>query len=132
MADKSAKLVIVYNADSGAINAVLHALHKALRPETYPCSLCALTYGAVSMHREWKRFLETLPLDVIFHHKDDYAAAYHGAQPDLPAILSAEAGEVPVVLIGADELDALESVAGLIALTKDRLAERYGASDLAA
>ena len=48
------RLLVVYNADSGILNALGHAVHKLVKPETYPCSLCAITYGAVSMRKEWK------------------------------------------------------------------------------
>lgn len=32
---------------------MLDAAHKLISPATYSCSLCALTYGAVSMKRSW-------------------------------------------------------------------------------
>lgn len=125
-------LLIVYNADSGALNAVLHAIHKTLRPQTYPCSLCALTYGMVSMHSKWKEFLASIPCDVVFHHKDDYAAANHGPQPALPAILMREDGKAPEMLVQGKELDALGSLDQLIALVEARLVERLGTQVLVA
>jgi hypothetical protein len=51
------RLILVYNADSGVLNMVKDAVWKVLQPSTYPCSLCALTYGWVSMHERWRRFL---------------------------------------------------------------------------
>jgi len=132
MPHNSVTLLIVYNADSGALNAVLHSIHKTLWPQTYPCSLCALTYGMVSMHKAWKQFLETIPFEVVFHHKDDYAEAYHGPQPALPAILIREDGKAPEMLVHARELDALGSLQQLIALVEARLVERLGTKILAA
>ena len=132
MSTNSAQMLIVYNADSGAVNAVLHALHKAFKPETYPCSLCALTYGTVSMHGQWKRFLDTLPLDIVFHHKDDFAEAYPGAQPDLPAILVTRGESSPDMLVPAQELDTLASLDGLIQVVEERLTKHFGSKMLAA
>lgn len=40
-------LIFVYNAKSGLISAFGDMVHKIVSPATYPCSLCALTYGAV-------------------------------------------------------------------------------------
>lgn len=93
---------------------LLHALHKQFAPDTYPCSLCALTYGPVSMRGEWKQFLDELPMDVVFHHRDDFAADYPGESPDLPAILVAEPGRRLRTIVGAQQLDAMECLSDLI------------------
>jgi hypothetical protein len=50
----SDKLIFVYNADSGILNAIKDLIHKNVSPETYPCSLCAVTYDNLGMKREWK------------------------------------------------------------------------------
>lgn len=117
------RLILVYNADSGLLNAVQDAVWKVVRPATYPCSLCALTYGWVSMHGRWRRFLDRLPFAKVFHHKDDFAAAYPGFAIALPAILIAHPGQVPGILVAAAELDALPDLGALIALVEQRLAE---------
>jgi len=132
MLHNTTTLLIVYNADSGILNAVLHSIHKTLRPQTYPCSLCALTYGMVSMHGKWARFLDKIPFDIVFHHKDDYAAAYPGLQPALPAILLRENGKAPEIMVHDKELDSLEALEQLIALVEARLVERLGTKVLAA
>ncbi len=125
------RLLIVYNADSGLINALMHAVHKQFYPETYPCSLCAITYGAVSMHGEWKRFLDALPLEVVFHHKDDFAESYPelgegGAnETALPAILVGERGAQPKVLLSAPELDATADTLELMESVEERLAAQF-------
>jgi hypothetical protein len=115
------RLILVYNADSGWLNAVKDAVWKVVRPATYPCSLCALTYGWVAMHRRWRRFLDGLAMAKVFHHKDDFAAAYPHIQVALPAILLAEEGAPPQVLVTAAELDALADLPALIALVEARL-----------
>jgi len=49
-----ASLIFDYNAPDGLGAALIDAVHKIVAPESYPCSLCAVTYGAVSMKRRWK------------------------------------------------------------------------------
>jgi hypothetical protein len=127
MGQHAPKFLIVYNADGGIFNMVADGIHKVVSPDTYPCSLCAVSYGLVSMHTPWRKYLKSLPHEVVFHHKDDFAEAYPGHEIALPAILVREAGPMPEVLIGKDELDALEDVNQLIALTQQRLAERKDA-----
>lgn len=94
----------------------MHALHKAVKPETYPCSLCALTYGAVSMRGDWKAFWRALPADVDFYHRDDFTRDFPDLgtggprEVSLPVILLSEAGEEPRVFLSNDELDAMADV----------------------
>ncbi len=125
MDTKPARLILVYNADSGLLNAVKDAAWKVVRPATYPCSLCGLTYGWVSMRGRWRRFLAQLPQARVFHHKDDFALAFPGLAIPLPAILLAEGEAPPQVLVSAAELDALPDLEALIAL----VAARLGVSD---
>ena len=120
------RLILVYNAPSGWLNAIKDAVWKVVRPATYPCSLCALTYGWVSMHGSWRRFLERLPHTTVFHHKDDFAATFPGLEIALPAILIAEPDCAPEALVSASELDALPDLDALMALVEGRLAEVRG------
>lgn len=121
MTSPQSRLILVYNADSGVTNMVKDAMWKVVRPSTYPCSLCALTYGWVSMHGSWRRFLDRLPHAKVFHHKDDFALAFPNHQVALPAILLAPADGAPEVLVSAAELDALPDLDALIALVDARL-----------
>lgn len=131
MNQQSTRLLIVYNADGGVLNALMHAVHKAFRPSTYPCSLCAITYGAVSMHDEWRRFLKSLPMEVVFHHRDDFAETYPGHGVDLPAILLARGDSSLQVLISSSELDRIADTFELMELVEDRLVtESLRAPDL--
>ena len=36
-------LIFIYNANGGIFSAMADAAHKLVSPETYPCSLCAIT-----------------------------------------------------------------------------------------
>lgn len=124
MTSPQSRLILVYDADSGMLNMVKDAVWKVVRPSTYLCSLCALTYGWVSMHGSWRRFLDRLPHTKVFHHKDDFSAAFPGQQVALPVILLAPADDAPQVLVSAAELDALPDLGALIALVEARVAER--------
>lgn len=121
MTQSKPRLVLVYNADTGIIEALMHAVHKQFWPETYPCSLCALTYGAVSMRGDWKRFWQALDAQVDFYHRDDFTRDFPtlgtgGAREvALPSILISEAGEEPRVMISNEELDAMADVDQLMA-----------------
>ena len=120
-------LILVYNADTGLIEALMHAVHKAVRPDTYPCSLCALTYGAVSMRGDWKRFWQKLDADVDFYHRDDFTQNFPTLgtggvrEVVLPVALISEAGEEPRVLISNEELDAMADVEELMGCVNARL-----------
>ena len=117
------RLILAYNADSGIINALMHAVHKQIAPDTYPCSLCAITYGAVSMHADWKLFLDSLPLDIVIHHKDDLESAYPRHGIALPAVLIAQGDDVPRNLVPAQELDAMADTSELMERVEERLIE---------
>ncbi|MCE9571517.1 MAG: hypothetical protein K8W52_00025 [Deltaproteobacteria bacterium] len=112
------RFVFVYNADGGLWNLLQDAAHKVLRPSTYPCSLCALTYGALGMKRSWARVVRSLPGEVVFLHKDE---TRFGAWPGpLPAVLEVIDGAM-IERIGAPELDALRDLDALVALVRARL-----------
>jgi len=124
------KLICVYNADTGLIEALKHAVQKQLFPESYPCSLCALTYGAVSMRGDWKAYWQTLDAQVAFYHRDDFTQDYPmlgtggTREVTLPAILISENGEEPGILISAEELDAMRHVDDLIERVEELFTDR--------
>lgn len=122
--NQTQRLILVYNAKGGLFHMVADAVHKMVSPATYPCSLCAISYGPVAMHGAWKDALARFPGEVEFFHSDDFPAAYPAVQPRLPAILMAEGSGEPCVLIGAEELDSLPSLEALIALLDQRRADR--------
>lgn len=118
----TATLLIVYNADEGLAAALFDAAHKMVAPGTYPCSLCAVSYGAVRMRPAWRAFLRALPYPVRFHHRPDFARAYPAlAAMPLPAILLDDDGEVRTV-VDAATLGGIADVPALIAATRAGLA----------
>ncbi len=124
MSQSKTKLLIVYNADGGILNALVHAVHKTVFPATYPCSLCAITYGTVSMRKVWKQFLDSLGMEKVFHHRDDFAADYPGHEFELPALLIREGDAAPEMLLDPDQLDQMTDVAELIAALELVLSRR--------
>jgi len=70
--DTSLKLIFVYNANSSLFAQLTDYTHKLLKPQTYQCNLCTLTYGNLGMKREWRQFIQTLPYEIQFFHKDEF------------------------------------------------------------
>jgi hypothetical protein len=121
MTDKTPTLILIYNADGGVLNALKDGLHKLLRPQTYPCSLCALTYGAATMRGEWRRFLGGLELPHLFLYRDEFRRDLGGDDLPLPAILLTRGPDEPQVLVSAAELNSLPDLPALIALVGGRI-----------
>ncbi len=118
------KLIFVYNAETGLGNALLDAAHKLISPSTYECALCAITYGAVSMRREWRDYLSGLPFETQFFHRDDFQAAWPGVNAALPAIFVQTSDQPLEVLVGPPDFKTADTVAKLITLCEKRLATR--------
>jgi hypothetical protein len=115
-------LVIVYNADEGLGAALFDAVHKVVRPDTYPCDLCAITYGAVSMKGAWRDWLKARPFPTEFYHRQDFARAYPAlTRLPLPAILRRDEDEL-TLLLGPDEMSADMAVDTLIAAVEAKIA----------
>lgn len=111
------RLIFIYNADGGLVQAALDSLHKTLSPATYPCSLCAVTYGSFRMDPKWRQWLKALAIPAVFQHKDDTPHKHIA----LPAVLAERGGEIEL-LIDAPTLDSIETLNALIAAMEARLA----------
>ena len=114
------KLIFVYNANAGIAAGIMDSIHKTLSPATYPCSLCAITYGAVWMNPTWRAWLKVQAFETIFYHRSDFRGAYPDVEVALPVILVARDGQVET-LVAADEFGEAPTVAALIALIESRL-----------
>lgn len=79
-------LVFVYKADSGLFNTVADIAHKIFSPDTYACSLCALTHGTFTMRAQCKRFIESLDVPCHMLHEDQFRDAYGTVDAALPAV----------------------------------------------
>jgi hypothetical protein len=87
MDKQSEKLIFVYNADSSVFAQVSDAIKKIATPDKYQCNLCMVTYGAVSMKDEWKKFLSTLLFEKEFLHRDEFHEKFPELKEEkMPAI----------------------------------------------
>ena len=112
-------LLFVYNADSGFLNAIRDGVEKITDPEGYGCRLCGLTYGVATMKGGWRRFLNGLPIESKFLHRDEYRKI-HGEGTPLPATFIEEDGKLTLI-ISSSEYNELTTLKGLESLVKTRL-----------
>lgn len=114
------QLIFVYNAGSGLFNTVNDFAHKIISPSTYKCSLCALTYGNFSMKKEWKSFIESLKIETVFLHKNEFEKSYH-LQTNLPSVFIKELAVI-IQLISKEDIDDCKSLHELKNLVSSKLA----------
>lgn len=79
-------LIFVYNADSGLFNTLADIGHKMFSPQTYRCDLCMLTHGVFSEREEWREFVQDLPMESHFLHRDEFRETYPQVDQGLPAV----------------------------------------------
>jgi hypothetical protein len=124
MAYEDRRIIFVYNADSHLLAQLKDYVHKIVAPDTYPCSLCQITFGNLGMKRAWRRFVRELPAEVVFLHRDELIGPYaHLLEHALPAAFLEEDGKVSL-LIAAEVLDRTPDVPALQALVQEQLANK--------
>ena len=106
------KLLFVYNADSGLFNTLSDIGHKIFSPQTYSCNLCAISHGYLSEKKEWRSFIESLPVTCDFMHRDEFISAYPDSSSDYPAVfLTGEEGLIPC--LDADAINQCRNIKDL-------------------
>jgi len=110
-------IIFVYNADSGLLNAMKDWAHKIVSPESYPCSLCALTYDNLGMRRPWREFIKELGYEVEFLHRDELEETYGVKDVLLPAAFIRQDGKLDL-WVTSEAMDACNSLDELQALVK--------------
>jgi hypothetical protein len=118
------KLIFVYNADGGTLNAIMDSAHKLFAPTTYQCSLCAITHGMLIMRKDWKDYMGKLPYETRFYHRDGFRQEWPTQHAPLPAIFMLEEDGSLRTIVEAHELDEQKSIAQLTALLGRKLAAR--------
>lgn len=116
------RLVMVYNANAGILAGVMDSVHKIVSPSTYDCQLCAVTYGLTSMKREWKAFLDETGMELLFHHRPDFRAAFPAAADWPLPLVAVEQGGVLTPLVSAEDFRTIPDLPSLIREVKVRLA----------
>ncbi len=114
------KLIFVYNAKAGLLAGIMDSIHKTVSPGTYPCDLCAITYGMTSMKPEWRRWLKRLTIPTLFFHLDDFRKAWPDAHFSLPAVLAERGGKLEA-LVSPSEFKTIREVSELIVLLEKKL-----------
>lgn len=117
------KLIFVYNADGDFASSIKDTAHKIVSPGSYPCNLCRLTYPLVLTDREWKKFVESLPHEVSFLHRDEFQKQYPSQnQIQLPAVIKEDSSGIRL-LISRNEINKAKSVRELIKLVSNALSK---------
>jgi hypothetical protein len=119
---KNQKLIFVYNADSGLINTVEDYFHKIVKPSTYQCNLCALTFGNLGMKKDWKNYIDELKVDVEFLHKDEFDKEYGLKEVKFPAGFLKSNTDIKL-FITANEINELKTLDELMEFVSKKLSE---------
>lgn len=114
------KLIFVYNADSGLFNLLADAAHRVVRPSTYPCKLCAVTYTFTGMRSEWRDFIQLLGFPVEFLHRDELAEIYGIVDVPLPAVF-VNGEDRTRLWISAADINGCRSLEDLKLLVSERI-----------
>lgn len=116
------KLLFVYNANSGKLNASFDILHKTFSPATYNCNLCRITHGILEENKIWKNFRESSNQEMEFLHIDEFQKQYaskFGHKFTFPIVLAATENGLEV-FISSEEINTLERPEELISLIRER------------
>ena len=104
------RLIFIYNAEGGKINATIDYFHKLVSPNTYDCNLCKLTYDNFGEIKEWERFIRSLSYSVKFKYKDDIDILGLSNEIDFPVLISGKNN----VLLSATEINSFTSLEELM------------------
>jgi len=118
--DAERTLLFVYNAETGLFSVVTDYAHKILSPKTYPCNLCAITYGNMGMNKKWKEFIARLTVPIEFLHRDEFLKRYKLEDTQLPAAFI-KRGESISMLITHSEINECTSVKDLMNLVAKKI-----------
>ena len=113
-------LLFVRNTRAGLGSGLVDRVHKAVSPRTYGCNLSALTYGAFGMRKEWRQFLDALPIAYQVLYCDEFEEDYGGMDDPLPAVFLQKDDRLEV-LVSAAEIEHCLVLRELIVLLRRRL-----------
>jgi hypothetical protein len=116
----AARLIFVYNSESGMLNELVDMIHKLAAPYTHECHLWRLTHSHFGVRREWMKFFDHYGLDVSFLHRDEFTREFFEEKSRYPAIFLANAKNL-TPLISEVEINACNSAQKLMDLLKQRL-----------
>lgn len=116
------RLIFVYNADSGLFNTLADIGHKLFSPDTYSCDLCMLTHGYLSERKGWRAFIEQLPLESRFLHRDEFRREFPQVDTPLPAVFLQRQDRISLCVSARSLADCkdLEALQNLIRLACEK------------
>ena len=117
------KLVFIYNADSGLVNALKDGIEKIISPSTYSCRLCALTFGTATMKSQWRNFIDSLDIPTIFLHKDEFTQQYNIPDAEYPSAYIDRDDKLEL-FISQDEMNSNETLEELILMVEQKLEQK--------
>ena len=106
------KITLVYNARADRLSVINDFFVKEFAPSKYDCNLCRITFGTFSMKQEWKAFLDRLPIEKEYLHKDEFAKKYSLPYNDFPVIFGADANNI-AILVSQKEINSVHSLPAL-------------------
>lgn len=120
------RLYFVYNADSGALAAIVDSAKKLL--SINGCPLCSLTHSLVGERAEWQSCRESIGVPVDYVHRDELTLAMRTSMgtESLPCVLAESGGRI-VMLLSADTIRRCN---GSIADLRGRLSIHAAMRDL--
>ena len=108
------QLIFIYNASDTFLSVSFDFIHKIISPSTYQCSLCKVTYGNVSMRKEWKRYINSCPFSIEFLYKNNYLKYHKDLKaPEFPIAYKYD-GNSYTVFISKEEFDLCNDLDDLI------------------
>jgi len=112
------KLIFVYNSDGTLGSLIKDTAHKIVSPKTYPCNLCRITYHGVTIQEDWQKFIQSLPHEVVFFHRDEFRKQYPNQKDgQFPAVFVPNATGFKL-LVPHTEINKAQSVHDLIKTVK--------------
>lgn len=104
MARKVDRLILLYDANSGAWGAVVDTAKKILMLKG--CPLCSITHGIAGEKNEWKSCREEIGIRVDYLHRDELQGetARLAQEVGLPCVL-AQSGSELVPLLNPEVLE---------------------------
>jgi len=118
--EEKPKLIFVYNAESGKMNAIKDSIKKIFNKSGYECNLCGITYGAFSMKKDWRDYIRDLDVDVEFLHKDEFRGEYDPDANEFP-IAYIDKGSGLEKFISQPEMDGFQNIEELKSAVKERI-----------
>ena len=116
----SQKLIFVYNTSSGFLNAVTDLVHKSIKPASYPCDLCRITFDSLTMNKIWKKYIHSLAIPSEFLHKDEFKKKYPEVISNYPVVLLFD-DKRHKTLISSQDFSQLNDVVEIMNLLNSKL-----------